>query len=106
MATAASLRARRDQIVEQYRDNLDLVRQVQKQAVDEVVNSLHAPTSPIAGDDGQEDGRSRHGEDGGADAGDEDARAATTALLRDTGTLFRPWTAARARDTDRRPLGQ
>ncbi|GAA5878574.1 hypothetical protein JCM3774_004070, partial [Rhodotorula dairenensis] len=82
MATAASLRARRDQIVEQYRDNLDLVRQVQKQAVDEVVNSLHPPPTAIAGSQGPDD-------EPRVDKGDEDARAATTALLRDTVTVFR-----------------
>ncbi|GAA5979238.1 hypothetical protein JCM10908_002851 [Rhodotorula pacifica] len=86
MATSASLRARKDQIVEQYRDNLDLVRQVQKQAVDEIVNSLR---SRRTGEPDEEDGGDSEEEEGGADTYDEDAIAATTALLGDTVTVFR-----------------
>lgn len=62
MATAASLRARKDQIVEQYRDHADLVRDVQKQALAEVLPSLRDEF-----------------------ALDEDAVAAGTALLEDRG---------------------
>ncbi|BGP05337.1 hypothetical protein JCM10049v2_001142 [Rhodotorula toruloides] len=66
MATAASLRARKDQIVEQYRDHADLVRDVQKQALAEVLPSLRDEF-----------------------ALDEDAVAAGTALLEDRVTVFR-----------------
>ncbi|KWU45647.1 hypothetical protein RHOSPDRAFT_32569 [Rhodotorula sp. JG-1b] len=84
MATAASLRARKDQIVQQYKENLDLVRQVQKQAVQEVVNSLHPE---VAGP--RQDDEAGTGGDAASASADVDARAATTALLRDTVTVFR-----------------
>ncbi|BGP22182.1 hypothetical protein JCM10295v2_001060 [Rhodotorula toruloides] len=66
MATAASLRARKDQIVEQYREHADLVRDVQKQALAEVLPSLRDEFEL-----------------------DEEAVAAGTALLEDRVTVFR-----------------
>ena len=98
MATAASLRARKDQIVQQYKENLDLVRQVQKQAVQEVVNSLHPVAGPRQDDEaGAQDAAS-------TGAPDEDARAATTALLRDTGMLPHPCLQPGPTTTDLCPL--
>ena len=84
MATAASLRARKDQIVQQYKENLDLVRQIQKQAVQEVVNSLHPEVAGPRPDD-----EAGTGGDAASASADVDARAATTALLRDTGMPYR-----------------
>ncbi|TNY24006.1 hypothetical protein DMC30DRAFT_388363 [Rhodotorula diobovata] len=66
MATADSLRARKDQIVAQFHEHADLVREVQQQAVAEILPALR-----------DEDGL------------DEEAIAAGEALLRDRVTVFR-----------------
>jgi len=67
MATADSLRARKDQIVAQFHEHADLVREVQQQAVAEILPALR-----------DEDGL------------DEEAIAAGEALLRDRGASLEP----------------
>lgn len=89
MATAASLRLRKDQIVEQYHEHGELVHSVQQHALEEVVAAVTAAVDPPAPapadsgnlaetDAGPDEQQERSPED-------EGAILATTALLQDKG---------------------
>ncbi|BGP53321.1 hypothetical protein JCM8202v2_000880 [Rhodotorula sphaerocarpa] len=89
MATAASLRLRKDQIVEQYHEHGELVHSVQQHALEEVVAAVTAavdPSAPAPADSGNL-AETDAGPDEQQERSPEDEGAilATTALLQDKG---------------------